>query len=143
MLPSETWVTNSDPGRYMVSLQTCIENYGDYWTMGPNWYVRYVVRADRGVRGSGVATPPPDSLKRRLRGAFFVGCAGMRVVPALGLFLIYPLDDIWRTVVGEGVEQGFWLGLDQDRRPVLLAQESLRDHVVEESDKRVVVACQV
>jgi sortase A len=45
--PSETWVTNSDPGRDMVSLQTCIENYGDYWTMGPNWYVRYVVRADR------------------------------------------------------------------------------------------------
>jgi hypothetical protein len=31
----------------MLSLQTCIENYGDYWTMGPNWYVRYVVRADR------------------------------------------------------------------------------------------------
>jgi sortase A len=47
VLPNETWVTNSDPGRDMVSLQTCIENYGDYWTMGPNWYVRYVVRADR------------------------------------------------------------------------------------------------
>ncbi len=47
VLPSETWVTDSDPGRDMVSLQTCIENYGDYWTMGPNWYVRYVVRADR------------------------------------------------------------------------------------------------
>jgi sortase A len=47
VLPSETWVTSSDPGRDMVSLQTCIENYGDYWTMGPNWYVRYVVRADR------------------------------------------------------------------------------------------------
>ncbi len=31
----------------MISLQTCIEDYGDYWTMGPNWYVRYVVRADR------------------------------------------------------------------------------------------------
>jgi sortase A len=47
VLPSETWVTDSVPGRDMVSLQTCIENYGDYWTMGPNWYVRYVVRADR------------------------------------------------------------------------------------------------
>jgi sortase A len=47
VLPSETWVTTSDPGRDMVSLQTCIENYGDYWTMGPDWYVRYVVRADR------------------------------------------------------------------------------------------------
>jgi LPXTG-site transpeptidase (sortase) family protein len=34
-------------GRDVVSLQTCIENYGDYWTAGPNWYVRYVVRADR------------------------------------------------------------------------------------------------
>jgi sortase A len=45
--PSETWVTNQVAGRDMVSLQTCIENYGDYWTMGPNWYVRYVVRADR------------------------------------------------------------------------------------------------
>jgi sortase A len=47
VLPNETWVTNADPGRDIVSLQTCIENYGDYWTMGPNWYVRYVVRADR------------------------------------------------------------------------------------------------
>jgi sortase A len=47
VLPSETWVTNQEAGRDMVSLQTCIENYGDYWTMGPNWYVRYVVRADR------------------------------------------------------------------------------------------------
>ena len=34
-------------GRDVVSLQTCIENYGDYWAAGPNWYVRYVVRADR------------------------------------------------------------------------------------------------
>ena len=33
-------------GREVVSLQTCIENFGDYWTPGPNWYVRYVVRAD-------------------------------------------------------------------------------------------------
>jgi sortase A len=45
--PSETWVVNQAAGRDMVSLQTCIENYGDYWTMGPNWFVRYVVRADR------------------------------------------------------------------------------------------------
>jgi hypothetical protein len=28
-------------------LQTCIENYGDYWTAGPNWFVRYIVRADK------------------------------------------------------------------------------------------------
>jgi len=40
-------VTNPVPGRDMVSLQTCIENYGDYWTEGPNWFVRYVVRADK------------------------------------------------------------------------------------------------
>ena len=45
--PSETWVVNQAAGRDMVSLQTCIETYGDYWTMGPNWYVRYIVRADR------------------------------------------------------------------------------------------------
>ena len=40
-------VTNPVPGRDVVSLQTCIENFGDYWTEGPNWNVRYVVRADR------------------------------------------------------------------------------------------------
>ena len=31
-------------GADTVSLQTCIEDYGDYWTPGPNWNVRYVVR---------------------------------------------------------------------------------------------------
>jgi sortase (surface protein transpeptidase) len=31
-------------GENTVSLQTCIENYGDYWTPGPNWNVRYIVR---------------------------------------------------------------------------------------------------
>jgi sortase A len=45
--PNETWITAPQAGRDMISLQTCIENYGDYWTMGPNWYVRYVVQADR------------------------------------------------------------------------------------------------
>jgi len=40
-------VSAPQAGRNMISLQTCIENYGDYWTMGPNWYVRYVVQADR------------------------------------------------------------------------------------------------
>jgi sortase A len=45
--PDETWVTTPQPGRDMLSLQTCIENFGDYWTMGPNWYVRYIVQADR------------------------------------------------------------------------------------------------
>ena len=44
---TDTSVTAPQAGRNMVSLQTCIENYGDYWTMGPNWYVRYIVQADR------------------------------------------------------------------------------------------------
>ncbi len=47
VVPSETWVTKPVPGKPMVSLQTCIENYGDYWTMGPDWYVRYIVQAER------------------------------------------------------------------------------------------------
>jgi sortase A len=34
-------------GGDVVSLQTCIEDYGDYWTPGPNWNVRYVVRAEK------------------------------------------------------------------------------------------------
>ncbi len=44
--PADLSVTGTVGGD-MVSLQTCIENYGDYWTAGPNWYVRYVVRAQR------------------------------------------------------------------------------------------------
>ena len=47
VLPSETYVTAPQAGRDMISLQTCIQDYCDYWTMGPNWYVRYVVQADR------------------------------------------------------------------------------------------------
>jgi sortase A len=43
--PSDMSVTGST-GSDMVSLQTCIENYGDYWTPGPNWFARYVVRAN-------------------------------------------------------------------------------------------------
>lgn len=45
--PTELSVTAPVAGRDMVSLQTCIENFGDYWTAGPNWFARYVVRADR------------------------------------------------------------------------------------------------
>ena len=44
--PADLSVTGT-VGRDMVSLQTCIENYGYYWTPGPNWYVRYIVRAQR------------------------------------------------------------------------------------------------
>ena len=45
--PYDLSVTAPVPGRDMVTLQTCIENFGDYWTPGPNWLARYVVRADR------------------------------------------------------------------------------------------------
>jgi sortase A len=34
-------------GEDVVSLQTCIEDFGDYWTEGPNWLARYYVRAER------------------------------------------------------------------------------------------------
>ena len=44
--PSDISVTGP-VGRDVVSLQTCIENYGDFWTEGPDWNVRYIVRADR------------------------------------------------------------------------------------------------
>jgi sortase A len=44
--PNDLSVTGST-GSDIVSLQTCIENYGDYWTAGPNWFARYIVRAER------------------------------------------------------------------------------------------------
>lgn len=45
--PYDTWVIQPPGnGRDVVSLQTCIENIGDYWTMGPTWSARYVVRGD-------------------------------------------------------------------------------------------------
>jgi sortase A len=44
--PADLSVT-APTGEDVVSLQTCIEDYGDYWTPGPNWFVRYVVRAER------------------------------------------------------------------------------------------------
>jgi sortase A len=44
--PADLSVT-APTGEDAVSLQTCIEDYGDYWTPGPNWFVRYIVRAER------------------------------------------------------------------------------------------------
>jgi sortase A len=44
--PTDLSVT-APTGGDVVTLQTCIEDYGDYWTPGPNWFVRYVVRAER------------------------------------------------------------------------------------------------
>ena len=45
--PNEVWVSEPEAGRDMISLQTCTEAFGDYWTMGPTWSTRYVVRGDR------------------------------------------------------------------------------------------------
>lgn len=45
--PTDTYVVNSEAGRDMISLQTCTEDFGDYWTEGPNWFARYIVVADR------------------------------------------------------------------------------------------------
>ncbi len=45
--PSETWVMGPIEGREVVSLQTCLEAVGDFYTLGPNWAARYIVRADR------------------------------------------------------------------------------------------------
>jgi sortase A len=47
LLPTEMWATEPVPGRDVVSLQTCIENFGDFATLGPNWNVRLIVRGDR------------------------------------------------------------------------------------------------
>src|SRR5918996_811748 len=44
--PTDLSVT-APTGDDVLTLQTCIEDYGDYWTPGPNWFVRYVVRAER------------------------------------------------------------------------------------------------
>ena len=44
--PANLGVT--DPiGNDIVSLQVCIENYGDYTTLGPNWNVRLIVRGEQ------------------------------------------------------------------------------------------------
>jgi len=44
--PTDLAVT--DPtGSDTVSLQVCIENYGDFTTLGPNWNVRLIVRGER------------------------------------------------------------------------------------------------
>ena len=46
--PTDAWIMDPPAsGKDMVSLQTCIENFGDYWTEGPNWFGRYVVQAER------------------------------------------------------------------------------------------------
>jgi sortase A len=44
--PANLGVTNP-VGDDIVSLQVCIEDYGDYATLGPNWNVRLIVRGER------------------------------------------------------------------------------------------------
>src|SRR5918912_123369 len=43
--PDDTWVTKPEAGRKILSLQTCIESPNDFVTLGPNWTVRFIVRA--------------------------------------------------------------------------------------------------
>ena len=43
-VPIDDLSVTEPTGTDTVSLQTCIEDYGDYWTPGPNWNVRYIVR---------------------------------------------------------------------------------------------------
>lgn len=43
-VPIDDLSVTGPTGNDTVSLQTCIENYGDYWTPGPNWNVRYIVQ---------------------------------------------------------------------------------------------------
>jgi sortase A len=45
--PYDAWVTKPVKGREIVSLETCLENLGDYYALGPHWQGRLVVRADR------------------------------------------------------------------------------------------------
>lgn len=46
VLPTDLSVLNS-VGDDVVSLQTCIENFGDFATLGPDWNVRLIARAVR------------------------------------------------------------------------------------------------
>jgi sortase A len=45
--PSDSWVMEPLTGKDVLSLQTCIEAPGDFFTLGPNWLARFVVRAER------------------------------------------------------------------------------------------------
>ncbi len=47
--PYDAWVTKPVKGREIVSLETCIENLGDYYALGPHWQGRLIVRAYRVV----------------------------------------------------------------------------------------------
>jgi sortase A len=47
VLPTDLSVMDPVEDRDMVSLQTCIEDFGDFTTLGPDWNVRLIVQADR------------------------------------------------------------------------------------------------
>jgi sortase A len=46
VLPTDLSVT-APVGADVLTLQTCIEDFGDFVTLGPNWNVRYLVRAEK------------------------------------------------------------------------------------------------
>ena len=47
VLPTDLSVMDPVEDRDVVSLQTCIEDFGDFATLGPDWNVRLIVQADR------------------------------------------------------------------------------------------------
>jgi sortase A len=47
VLPTDLSVMDPVEDRDMVSLQTCIEDFGDFTTLGPDWNIRLIVQADR------------------------------------------------------------------------------------------------
>lgn len=55
VMPDETYVTNPQPGRDMITLQTCVANLTDWWTITPGLLTsppgpetaRLIVQADR------------------------------------------------------------------------------------------------
>jgi sortase A len=55
VMPDETYVTNPQPGRDMITLQTCVASLTDWWTITPGLLTsppgpetaRLIVQADR------------------------------------------------------------------------------------------------
>ena len=73
--PSDTWVADPVAGKNMVSLQTCIEAPNDFYTLGPNWSARFIVRAER------IEEEQADSF-RRLVGESVAAYAGLLHTPS-------------------------------------------------------------
>jgi sortase A len=45
--PTDLSVTEPVVGEDVLTLQTCIEDFGHHWAAGPDWAARYIVRAYR------------------------------------------------------------------------------------------------